>query len=590
MKLSFRIVLLALSAAVALALGVGTRTPLSAERISDDEYDEVEDKADDLIDSGKKADVIRAIRMLAATDHEDAVKTISDVFRKNKDTEIKRKAAQALGSFTSPAALEQVVSKTRRFIEAKSSRELFYAYLILRGMARTTNEDANKVVKKLALDDLKKDPYWANMAALEAIADSRDSRWLDVAVEILRTENDDWAEEYHIVPLSAINAVAKCTTGQVDLKAHIRSLEALTEAIERYSKPEHDRIRYLAAHAIWEIANFKRVLGLDSPTDNVVFLKYYISGLKTEKIKRGEKIDKMRGKSRTTNRPTATGIELPGRKIVFCVDVSSSMKEKVDKPAVREIIEKRERRRSVTGKGGDDEKEDEKKDDQPKLPWDIIETKLDLAREVLKLTLDQLVANEDTTYYINIVTYHTKSSLLDEDIQNLVKCDSRQAEDFKTLLDELDTQSRTNIHGALRDAFQITMKEKLDDDVDTGLSPEAILHGADSIYFLTDGWSNMDDFSGKNERVQDRRWPDKDTHTVGTGPYVYGQEIVEDFIRMNKFRKVVVNTVGIGNHDVVTMERLAKLSNGTYLMLGRGQRIEHVPESEDGEKKKDRAN
>jgi hypothetical protein len=88
--------------------------------------------------------------------------------------------------------------------------------------------------------------------------------------------------------------------------------------------------------------------------------------------------------------------------------------------------------------------------------------------------------------------------------------------------------------------------------------------GADTIIFLTDGWASWDDFS--TTRVKDKR--NNVDASVGDGPFIYGEDIWPDILRQNIFRKVVISTVGIGNHDTELLKKLARETGGQYVDWG----------------------
>jgi hypothetical protein len=97
---------------------------------------------------------------------------------------------------------------------------------------------------------------------------------------------------------------------------------------------------------------------------------------------------------------------------------------------------------------------------------------------------------------------------------------------------------------------------------------DCILTGAHTIVFLTDGWGSWDDQSEEGVFVKDARNPKETKDTIGNGRFIYGENIWPDILRMNAFRKVIINTVGIGYHDKALLENLAFRSSGKYVDWG----------------------
>ncbi|MCK6440597.1 MAG: hypothetical protein L6Q71_10425, partial [Planctomycetes bacterium] len=173
------------------------------------------------------------------------------------------------------------------------------------------------------------------------------------------------------------------------------------------------------------------------------------------------------------------------------------------------------------------------------------------------------IENLSDKYSFNIVVYSTESNLIDPRTTGWVQATAPNKIKFVNLVKRLDMGTMTNIHGAMLDSFRLTAKNLIAGDPAT--DPEGFASGADTIFFLTDGWGSWsDDSKGK---VADPRRSDKDP-VIGDGQFILAADILRDFRRINKFRKVVVNSVGIGNHDKELMRGFANASGGTYVDLG----------------------
>lgn len=555
-------------------------TLAEGQRISDEEYAEIEKAQKSNIRSKEAAGAIRGIEALAKTNHPKAADAIYEIFSKRKDVSaddirVKTAAAEALGKFTDPEALDVIAAEAKKLADIKDSTQLYYAYLIMRGMARGESQKARDFVADAVNSIVTKKPkqYWSALAGLEAIADSRRSSFLPLLYNVLLQDHEAFKTDYQIVPLAALNGVRRLTSRK-NKDQIVASLSCIADILDRYTTVDVDRVRYLAARAAYDFCQFDKTLKLTEPQESPTFLRWYQTLLVEGSVKPGEDATKANRKEDTgqtrEDRPKLSGMQLPGRRIVFCIDISTSMLEEIT-PEDREKITKDEGEttggnRKKEGEGDEDEKE-EKKREMPPLNWDEIKTKLDLAKAELKRTLTFM---QGQNFLINIVTYSTESGLIDEERTGMVATTEGNVADFHTLINNLECTAKTNIHGALMDGLRITKSSTLDEEADVGLDREALLHGADSIFFLTDGWSNFDDFSDLNEQQEDPRWPGT-THKIGKGPYCLGPDILVHFTRLNKFRKVIVNTIGIGNHDRELMASLAWTSGGQYKNYSNGR-------------------
>jgi hypothetical protein len=124
---------------------------------------------------------------------------------------------------------------------------------------------------------------------------------------------------------------------------------------------------------------------------------------------------------------------------------------------------------------------------------------------------------------------------------------------------QLGVDRLTNIHGALMKGMRINAKNQ--DAAEPSVDRDCVLTGADSIIFLTDGWASWSDQS-VNQSVKD---PRGGKGMIGDGPFIMGEDIWPEIVRQNIFRKVIIHTVGIGNHDFRLLRELAKHTGGPYV-------------------------
>ncbi|MCA8940200.1 MAG: hypothetical protein KDB07_10340, partial [Planctomycetes bacterium] len=204
----------------------------------------------------------------------------------------------------------------------------------------------------------------------------------------------------------------------------------------------------------------------------------------------------------------------------------------------------------------DDDDKDKKKE-VPPPDYSKVKNKLDLAKVELIYTLEQL----DDEFEFNVVVYDTKHDYLISGMEKLYKATSSTKKKFIAEIKKLQTAGATNIHGSLVRAFKTNRGAMTKGD--PSLAKEGFDSGAETIFFLTDGAACFCDESTA-----------QDASGMGNGPFASGEKLFPDIVRINTFRKVVINTVGIGPHDRGLLSALAGSSGGIYKDLsGNGGEI-----------------
>ncbi|MBK9976261.1 MAG: VWA domain-containing protein [Planctomycetes bacterium] len=258
------------------------------------------------------------------------------------------------------------------------------------------------------------------------------------------------------------------------------------------------------------------------------------------------------------NRPPAQSRTAPvifkepmvGTRIVFVIDVSDSMKYPISKPDLPKMRER-----------------------APDLPWDKEKkpTAMWVAIEELARSIDALrpaknpvaprnarsTKTEVEPRHFAIVTYSSESRLI---TPGWVEATKDNCDTWMKKARSLETETTTNIHAGLLQAFSISGRSNV--TLNPELDVDCVLTGAHTIVFLTDGyatWSN-------DSRVRDQK--DEFGNPTGDGQYVKRDKLAELARYINRFRKVVINTVGIGIHDKVLMAAFAKDSGGAYTDWG----------------------
>jgi hypothetical protein len=163
----------------------------------------------------------------------------------------------------------------------------------------------------------------------------------------------------------------------------------------------------------------------------------------------------------------------------------------------------------------------------------------------------------------NIVLYHTPHMFLDNSSKELVKATKANKAKFIKKVQDLAPLELTNIYGGLVRSYCMNEKKTLDPmkinqrENNPAWDPECLKTGATTIFFLTDGSPTVTDDS--IAEVRGGRM------AQGEARYCRAQTIVDDIRRLNVFRKVVINTIGIGPHDGRLMAALAQMTGGEYI-------------------------
>jgi hypothetical protein len=283
-------------------------------------------------------------------------------------------------------------------------------------------------------------------------------------------------------------------------------------------------------------------------------------------------------KKTTDNRTTAQqrffGIETDGERFCYVVDMSDSMCKDISpsaKPAGPITGPKQKKPKSVLPDEGD-------------LPWHKIKTRWDLAREQLRISLQRLPSDK----YFSIVWFGTESGTLDA-TKGMVKATKGNIDRALAELDSIKTgkpdpvkspdgvlRGSTNMHSGIRRAFGLCDKGFV--DTLAYVDPDALTEGCDTIFLLSDGEPSWDDFHvedrdyGEGNPVVDAEYGAAATRTprmVYWGPYNQPDWLLEDFKRMNAFRRIRMHCIGLGEANMGLLNKLADLGHGEVYVVGR---------------------
>ncbi len=507
----------------------------------------------------------RAVDEMAASNDADAAKYLLKELaedqkarkggKKGLPGDTRKKIISGLAKFTDEDSVKLIgesalkLNSSPKGGEPALALDQFDFFLALASMSNSASADATI---KSAIADAK-NPY-VKVAAMEAVRQSVAKRFTADVIAVLAETNEDWAKTWTIVPINAFACLEKVVEPG-DTDNVIKVLEA-TIAWEERKLCSDERVRFFGGRMLYAMTGETVDMG------STFFWKWWVAQMKVSgKVDTKQKPDAKRSKTAAT--PPVFDTQPVGKRYAFVIDVSKSMEMSL-KISLEEL-EKRHKKRDgpvTPGKGekgnGDNGGDDEDKDDgNPlrQLPWKDIHTKIDLAREELSRAIRTFVGDREFC----IITYSTEVTNITGGwvAATQANCDkwSREAK-------KLEPEALTNIHGGLMKALRLSKKGA--DAKDPAVDPDCVMTGADTIIFLTDGWASWDDFS--QSRIKDKR--NNVDNSVGDGPFIYGEDIWPDILRQNIFRKVVISTVGIGNHDTELLKKLAKETGGQYVDWG----------------------
>ncbi len=461
--------------------------------------------------------------------------------------------AESVAMLTSDEALDVVEKSVLGFVRPEN---LFGAYWTFIGLARQNSARGTAIIRKAVLETKDKEIY-LRAAAIEALAFAGRTDQADVLLTALKPLGQLDAKkldyEYSILTLTCVHGAPKMIKGG-DKQMTMDVVLAMADIL---AASKDDRIQWYTCMAL------SKITGEDTYIDPE-FWRWWVKmgGIKAQRAEEGA---------------TVAGRDVPkffkaaavGNRVVFVIDISGSMQHPVEiPPEMRKPPEtpKKEDKGPVTGKGsgkgGGKDGEEDKKEEIPPPDYSKVKSKLDLAKVELIHTLKYLP--ED--YWFNIVIYHTPHAMIDNANDEFVQATEQNKQKFIKKVDGLNWANLTNIHGALTRGYCVNGKNTLDPmkigkkENNPAWDPECLSTGATTMFFLTDGSPTISDDSTDIGQVGR-----PGGNMVGNGRFCQPQNIVDDVRRLNTFRKVVINTIGIGPHDGRLMAALAELTNGEYV-------------------------
>jgi hypothetical protein len=463
-----------------------------------------------LLKAGSDAEKLTAAQDLAAMGSQDALTPLFDalISETNPGT-----AAQIGGALEKLTNAEGFKALNARLAKWGEGRGMFAAFWALTGVARGKQASGDECVKAA----LSHKAVYIRVAAFEALGEAGRLDFDAWLIEFLNAFKKDPVEREVVVMLAALMAAPKLVNKEAPENASRNGLMAACVTVMALST--HDKIKYFASQALAQLSGEKAYL-------NVEFWRQWLKENGAGNVPKPEE--------------KRTGVrffeaEAAGKRMVFCIDVSGSM----DFPLKNGNGGKGPVTRGKAEKDGPD--------------YSGCKTRLDLAKTELIWTLAHLTDD----YWFNIVTYSKEHQLIEKNTPGFVKANKDNKLKFSNLVRQLKAVGGTNIHGGLLDSFRVIEKGMAEEN--PAHDAKALEKGADTIFFLTDGHPSWSDDSEGKPMVT------RDNQAYGTGDMVDPANITKWFLLTNRFRKVIVNTVGIGDHAKELLQELAKASFGVYI-------------------------
>lgn len=542
-----------------LFLVLGGLTVSSPDRVlAQDDFKSLKKEYETQKRDGQRTAMGRTIEKIGRTNDKDAAKFLVGELEADQKARKRRKPGlpgdvrdkiiQALGQFTDEESVKLIGDMAlgmKSGSDPTLALDQFDFFKALAGMKDVAAAD--ETVRKALTDP--QNPY-IKCAALEAVRQTGASRFADDVVSILLEDNEAWAKQWLIVPINVF-ACLRDIVDSDDKPAVIKVVEAVISWEERKNCLD-ERVRFFGGRML------NQLTGETADMSSVFYWKWWV-----EQVKAKRPIDTSKRpaekRSKTVATPPVFDTAPVGKRFVFVIDCSDSMKLplKIDLP---EIERRREKRGPVSGKRKGEKAEDEEAEKEPedplrRLPWKDIKIKMDLARHELSRAVKEFVGDR----YFAIVIYGTEYECI---TGGWVQATESNCNKWSKEALELDFMGMTNIHGSLMKALQIS--DKGDECENPSVDANCVVSGADTIVFMTDGWGSWDDAS--SSRVTDKR--NKQENAIGDGDFIYGEDIWPEILRHNIFRKVIINCVGIGNHDTDLLKALSRRTDGVYVDWG----------------------
>lgn len=424
---------------------------------------------------------------------------------------VRRALLEGLAAFSDENGIKALDSEASALDSAKNPQLALNQLDLFEPMARMKKPGADKALRAALTH---KQNAYIKCAAMEALRRARRADFVDDVIAVIGEKNKLWLTDGRIVMLNALDFLRE-VAGKDNASKVVEALLALVEWVATQRKLELDaRTLFFAQRALEAVSGEKASL------KSVEFWKWWLL-----QQKNGGNAQPRPPANPERATGTAFDVELVGHRIVYIIDVSSSMNEPLPDAL--------------------------KKDDR----FSKCGSKLALARQELAASIKRLPPDRKFA----VALYSKDAEIL---TNGWVEASPANVELWAKRASEVDAKTITNIHGAMLAGLRIS---------DTGttsthpsVDKDAVATGADAFVLLTDGWATWSDDS----TAYDAPEPRGGQGNVGNGKFIIGEEIALDILRVNAFRKVIINTVGIGNHDRELLQSLARETGGGYVDWG----------------------
>ncbi len=297
---------------------------------------------------------------------------------------------------------------------------------------------------------------------------------------------------------------------------------------------------------------------------------------KEKKKKKKKKKDSTAGESAAVW-PTFFGVEVTGDRVCYLIDLSDSMATPIPadwKPKNGPVSGPKKRKKLKKGEIPT----------EADIPWYSVETRFDLAREHLRISILRMTPDQMFT----VVGFGSNAKFLDG-CKGMVKATPSNVKKVLKGLDDIEIGKPitgrpngvlwgdTNLFDGLRLAFAASKKGSVDEAA--YVSYESMEHGADTILLLSDGNPSVDNFTVKDVDYGDgivlsdvetgKEALDRPGSLDYMGPYKYWLNIFEETKRMNMLRQAQIHVISVGDGDRGALQQLAKIGLGKLTELGK---------------------
>lgn len=458
---------------------------------------------------------VEGAKRLAANNNKRAVETIVRALKVEQDGACGREMGATLKGITDVDALK---AAEKAVGSPKDPGDFFAAFWALSGIAMGASPTGDAILQA-ALKKSHASDVSLRACALEAIGEAARVELAQWLIPLLN-ETTPAVDKGNAFETLALLSSARRLGLLIEEGKRKPLMEALIHVLDQ---AKDERVDYFAANAL------SKLTGQQPYIDPAWWRNYLVNGAPAGA-----------DQSRTVAKPTFFDAIAVGLRVLFVIDISGSMEWPADLEFRRKGPQTGRRKEGVDGPD-----------------YSGVRTKLDLAKVELIWTLNKLP--EDMNF--NIVVYEAKHRLIDEAVEGMVSADIENKTRFSNLVRQLRPDGGTNIHGSLMRAFRMTKKKDVAGD--PALDKKAMLEGADTIFFLTDGEPSWSDDSTAYGSVHPK-WG-----RIGNGKFCKPDAILADISRVNTFRKVVIHTVGISkDHAKDLLEKLAEQNHGSYVSRG----------------------